>query len=75
MSELEKQDVAEILQGYENWRQAKIGTELSVSEFLDDLARQRAYDAVQEIRTVYSDPELTWQEVDAQVRRILGVEQ
>ncbi len=78
MTPNENLDVAEILTGYEAWRRYKSrdlqpgDDPLSVSHYLDDLARQRAYDAVEQIREVYADPELTWQEVDARIREILG---
>ena len=79
MSKDEIEDVGEILTGYENWRLAKMqlhrSNPLSVHEYLDELAKQRAYDAVQEIREVYADPELTWHEVDERIRAILGVQQ
>jgi hypothetical protein len=75
MSEHEIEDVAEILGGYETWMASRnpLLEKMDVSTYLDELAKQRAVDAIEEIRAVYSDPDLTWQEVDAQIRRILGV--
>jgi hypothetical protein len=77
MSRDEIQDMAEILKGYENWRRAKVdhydSEPFSVSDYLDEIAKQRAVDAIAEIQQVYDDPELTWQEVDAEIRRILGI--
>lgn len=74
----EIQDAGEILRGYENWRRQKLLWEedqdsYSVTAYLDDLAKQRALEAIQEIEKLYSDPELTWQEIDAGIRNILGV--
>jgi hypothetical protein len=74
MTKDEKQDIAEILQGYENWRIQKTRVDIdpfTVSDYLDEIAKQRALDAIQEIERVYADPELTWTEVDAQIRLIL----
>lgn len=77
MTRDEIEDVAEILKGYENWRHAKMtqydSEPLSVSQYLDEIAKQRAVDAIEAIRQVYDDPELTWGEIDAQIRAILGV--
>ena len=72
-------DIVGILQGYEAWRRHKLSAAtidldpLSVSHYIDELARQRAYDAVTEIRAAYANPELTWAEVDTRIRGILGV--
>lgn len=71
------EDIAEVLLGFDAWRDNKIKNALSanytVSAYIDELARQRALDAITEIRAVYADEELTWQEVDKQIRSILGV--
>ena len=77
MSANDLEDIAEVLLGFDAWRDNKIRNALSanytVSAYIDELARQRALDAITEIRAVYSDEELTWQEVDKQIRSILGV--
>ena len=71
------EDIAEVLLGFDAWRDNKIQNALSanytVSAYIDELARQRALDAITEIRAIYADEELTWQEVDKQIRSILGV--
>lgn len=77
MSANDLEDIAEVLLGYDAWRENKIQNALNssytVSAYIDELARQRALDAITEIRAVYADEDLTWQEVDKQIRSILGV--
>lgn len=72
--------VDEILRGYEAWRDAKRATletveldHFSVTEYLEECRKLEALRIVSELRSVYSDGELTWQEVDARVREILGI--
>jgi hypothetical protein len=73
--EYEIQDMAMILDGYENWKSTRnpMYQKLDVSTYLDELATQRAVDAIEAIREIYNDPELSWPEIDAEIRRILGV--
>jgi hypothetical protein len=80
MTKDETLDIAEILLGYDEWRHGKVRESesasydpLSVSAYLDSLALQRAYDAVQAIKEVYADTSIPWETVDAYVREILGV--
>lgn len=77
----EAQQVADILQGYEHWRKTRAhqiengsDNQLSVSAYLDEYAKNRALDILTQIEAIYANPELTWQEVDAEIRRLIGVQ-
>lgn len=81
MTTHEIDDIANILHGYESWKIAKMhaienGSDnmLSVSAYIDELAQVRALDIINQIQAVYANPEFTWQEVDAEIRRLIGVE-
>lgn len=74
------EQVDEILRGYEAWRDSKraeleiVGIDhFSVTEYLTEYRKTEALRMVADLRAVYADEELTWQEVDAQVREILGI--
>lgn len=70
------EDITNILQGYDSWRERKAhpaANDTSVSAYLDEFAKLRAVETIDELRLAYADRERTWQEIDADVRRILGV--
>lgn len=79
MTRNDLEDIGEILRGYEHWRRNRIHAiengpddQLSVSAYLDDYAKTRALDILAQIQAVYSNPELTWQEIDAEIRNLIG---
>ena len=77
-NEQEIRGMAEIIQGYANWREHKLrnidsGDELDVSVYLDDLAKQRAVDTVNQIQQAYFDPDLDVQQFHETVARLLGL--
>jgi hypothetical protein len=66
MTKNELKDIAEILNGYEAWKIAKLrifdsGYEplTSVSAYLDDYAKQRALDTLEIIQSMYPDGGVT----------------
>ena len=72
-------DVAQVLTGYEGLRRRKaaefdLGQHLSVSAYIDDLAKLRALDIVHEIVELYADTSIPQAEIDAEVKRLVGVE-
>lgn len=72
-------DVAHVLTGYEGWRARKakefdLGQHLSISAYVDDLAKLRAVDVVREIQELYADASIPQAEIDAEVKRLVGVE-
>lgn len=79
MTKYEIEDMAEVLKGYEQWVKRKnhelengSDNQLSVSAYLDEYAKMRALEILQQIQEVYANPELPWQEVDAEIRRLVG---
>jgi hypothetical protein len=81
MTKLEIEDIANVLQGYESWKVARMHAiengsddQLSVSAYLDEYAKARALDILAQIQAVYANTELTWQEVDAEIRNLIGVQ-
>lgn len=82
MTEFEIEDVATVLYGYEHWRQQKhhaiengADQQLSVSAYLDEYAKNRAVEILAEIQAVYAEKDRPWQEVDAEIRRLVGADE
>lgn len=75
------QDIAHIVAGYEVWRRTQVQIlessdyHLSTSHYLDELARQRALDVLEEIRDLVNDFDLPLDEMFTRVRGLLGVQQ
>lgn len=81
MTKYEIEDIANVLHGYESWKNAKLQAiengsddQLSVSAYLDEYAKSRALDILAQIQNVYRDTSLTWQEIDAEIRYLVGYE-
>ena len=81
MTPNENFDVAEILQGYEAWRRVQVDRlqssdyHLSVSHYLDAIARDRALDACNELAELFNNFDLPLEDIYKQARAILGVGQ
>lgn len=82
MTKDEALNMAEVIKGYDSWRRAKVRElessdyHLSASHYLDELAKQRALDIVDELRTLFSSEEsfdMTLQQVVGEAREILGL--
>lgn len=75
------QDIGSILLGYESWKRQKIADSetpgkdpLSVSVYLDEYAKMRALEILTQIQALYADGGIPWQEIDAEIRNLIGVE-
>lgn len=69
------EDIARTLDGYDHWRtkQALVTErDMSVSAYVDELAKLRALEIVQQIQAVYADKNKTWVEIDAEIQRLVG---
>lgn len=82
MTHDEVEDVAGILSGYESWRKKQVALfengnyHLSVSHYLDHLARVRQAEALEALTILFSEEgfDLTSDQVFNRARAILGLE-
>lgn len=69
--------IAEVISGYDQWRRQKVaelessGYQLSASHYLDELAKQRAIDTVEELIELFSGPYVD--DLLYRTRQILGI--
>lgn len=75
----EGEDMARIIAGYEGWRARKakefdLGQHLSPSAYLDDFAKDHALTVIEELQALYADTSIPQAEIDAEVKRLIGVE-
>lgn len=82
MTKDEVQDFAELIRGYDSWRRHKVQElessdyHLSASHYLDDIAKQRALDAISELTDLFTADEgfdLTLLQLVNRAREILGI--
>lgn len=79
MTTQEGADIIHILAGYESWRARKakefdLGEHLSVSAYVDDYAKDHALTVIEELQALYADKSIPQAEIDAEVKRLIGVE-
>lgn len=82
MTKDEALNMADIIKGYDAWRRHKVAElegsdyHLSASHYLDELAKQRAIDTVEELRELLTNEDsfdLTLDQVILRAREILGL--